>query len=776
MNKLVVLSLGNGDLENGFPAVTAQLWEHRGSVGMKFTGCLPAAPEIAELYRYWQLLYSALYQRLDLCPRIEIDAGDVTNVSEVEFSDLCQRLSTTINAWLNSESFRNIEQQLRTQLKPSEEIRFIIETNDKVLRRIPWHLWNLFEDYPKTEVALSASEYKSTPKLITKNRGAISILAIIGNSKGIDIGKDRAFLEQLSDKAEIKFLVEPQLDKLNDQLWEHGWDIFFFAGHSSSEEKGILQLNQIDTITFDKLRYALKKAISRGLKLAIFNSCDGLGLAQALADLHIPQVIVMREPVPDVVAQEFLRHFLSTFSGGQSLYASVREARERLERLEGEYPCATWLPVICQNPAEAPTTWQDWCAPKKGDRSFLTSKRRLGTVLLASVVVTALVMGVRQLGVFQTWELQAFDHLISLRPDEEPDPRLLVVTVTEKDVQNQNPQERRGSSLSDRTLAKLLKKLKPYQPQVIGLDIYHDFPVDPKHADLHTHLQHNERFIAVCEVGGADEQPGTKPPPGISDSRLSFSDVPVDPDRVIRRQLLGMAKDPKSFCATDTSFSFRVARAYLATKGIQYKRNPEGDLQLGSVVFNKLEPHTSGYHKLDALGYQVLLNYRSSDSVARQITLTDILSDSINAELPNLVKGRIVLIGTTAKSFKDYFPTPYSSGQWPQEMPGVVIQAQMVSQVLSAVLDQRPLLWWWPSWGETFWIWGWSLVGGVLVWHKHSPLRLGLASGAALVTLYGLCFVLLLKGGWVPLVPSALALAATGGSVMAYTASQTKQQ
>ena len=93
------------------------------------------------------------------------------------------------------------------------------------------------------------------------------------------------------------------------------------------------------------------------MKQAIFNSCDGLGLAQQLQDLHIPQVIVMREPVPDVVAQEFLKHFLSEFSSGQSLYAAMRLARERLQGLEEEYPCATWLPTICQNPAESSMIW-----------------------------------------------------------------------------------------------------------------------------------------------------------------------------------------------------------------------------------------------------------------------------------------------------------------------------------------------------------------------------------------------------------------------------------
>lgn len=168
MNKLVVLSLGNGDLYNGFPAVTVQLWESNNTYLGKITGSLPAAPEISELYKYWQLFYSALYQRLNLCPRIEIDAGDVTNVSEVEFNDLCQRLSDRINIWLNSESFRNIDQRLRTQLDSFDEIRFIIETNDNLLRRLPWQLWNFFEHYPKAEVALSASEYGRAQRVPTK--------------------------------------------------------------------------------------------------------------------------------------------------------------------------------------------------------------------------------------------------------------------------------------------------------------------------------------------------------------------------------------------------------------------------------------------------------------------------------------------------------------------------------------------------------------------------------------------------------------------------------
>jgi CHASE2 domain-containing sensor protein len=441
------------------------------------------------------------------------------------------------------------------------------------------------------------------------------------------------------------------------------------------------------------------------------------------------------------------------------------------------------LPVICQNPAEEPNSWQDWYSlPEKTlvtdryqspERRIIPTKIQLRTVLLASVVVTALVMGVRHLGILQMWELQAFDQSLRLRPKERPDPRLLLVTVTEEDVRKQNLKERR--SLSDSALAKLLSKLRQYQPQVIGLDIYRDFRVDPEQTDLATYLQ-DERFIAVCDVGGEDDYRGIGSPPAIPENRLSFSDFPVDVDQVIRRQLLGMAPDPKSLCVTDTSFSFRVAQTYLAAKGFQGKPTPQRNWQIGSVVFHKLKPDTGGYQQLDALGYQVLLNYRSSSSVAKQVTLYDILSGSLDAELPNLVKDRIVMIGTTARSFKDYFPTPYNDGQSHRELPGIVIHAHMVSQILSAVLDRRPLLWWLPQWGETLWIWGWSLVGGVFVWRIRSLLYLGLASGAALGILFGLCFVFLLKGGWMPLVPSALALVVTSGSLVVYTVSQNRQQ
>jgi hypothetical protein len=64
--------------------------------------------------------------------------------------------------------------------------------------------------------------------------------------------------------------------------------IFFFAGHSSSEDdaaRGSIELNQNDSINIDLFEHEIADAVEYGLQLAIFNSCDGLGIAQQLSNL-----------------------------------------------------------------------------------------------------------------------------------------------------------------------------------------------------------------------------------------------------------------------------------------------------------------------------------------------------------------------------------------------------------------------------------------------------------------------------------------------------------
>ncbi|MGB3760313.1 MAG: CHAT domain-containing protein [Rivularia sp. (in: cyanobacteria)] len=372
MSKLVVINLGNGELEKGFEQVTARLWEVGNSFPEQFIGSLPPAPELAQLYRNWRLSYQSLFdlrlrtRTFDEDDEIEIEATGITNVSSIDFNNLSTGLQQYLNNWLKSVEFLNIDRKLRSALNSTEEIRVIIETNHALLRRLPWYCWDFFDDYPKAAMALSQLEYQriassKQPKL---PRDKVRILAVLGNSKNIDLEAEARFLESLQD-AQVEFLVKPSRNTFNNYLWDSkGWDILFFAGHSKTEEEtGRIYINENNTdnsLTIEQLKEALKQAIEKGLKLAIFNSCDGLGLADELQRLHIPTVIVMREPVPNLVAQKFFEYFLDYFAIEQlPLYLSVKQARKRLQGLENEFPAASWLPIICQNPGVAPPVWLD---------------------------------------------------------------------------------------------------------------------------------------------------------------------------------------------------------------------------------------------------------------------------------------------------------------------------------------------------------------------------------------------------------------------------------
>jgi CHASE2 domain-containing sensor protein len=389
--------------------------------------------------------------------------------------------------------------------------------------------------------------------------------------------------------------------------------------------------------------------------------------------------------------------------------------------------------------------------------------------------------------------LQAFDHLRQYQPDEPPDSRILIVTVTEADVQAQSQKEPRGS-LSDFALAKLLDKLEAYQPRVIGLDIYRDFSVQGKQKNLSSQsqrsellqglarrMQQSDRFVAVCQVSNPiTKEPGIAPPPEVNPDRLGFSDLVLDPDNVVRRNLLALDPPPDSLCPAAYALSTQLALRYLAKLGIELQFTVDGSWKLGKAVFKPLEARTGGYQNIDAWGHQTFLNYRSYHSIteiAPQITLGQALAGQLNAEA---VKDRIVLIGTTAASFKDFSLTPYKTqlGET-QNISGVILQAQAVSQIISAAIDGRRLLWVLPYWGEAIWILGWAIAGSLLGLLPKLKFW-GIAVIVTIITIYGSCLGLLIwVGCWMPLIPPVLAVLFSSGStyvVIKSLAASTKQK
>ncbi len=353
IDRVVTIELGTRDLDRNL-VVNVKIGNRGTTPHAAAIGILKCEDDLMLAYRDWQIAYR---QYLNSATRLDIPSQQNTNLKQTDRADKCQitsqNLKYKINDWLDSEGFKPIKELMLQELHPDESIQIVLQTDELNIRKLPFQLWNFFDKFTRAEISIASNTYRSNTKQKLSNQN-IEILAVFGSSEGLNLELDREALTKLPN-ARVEFSIEPTRQILNDKLWERPWDIIFFGGHSASDPNlttGHLQINPTDKLTIDELKYALKRSIENGLKLLILNSCDSLGLATESISIQLPQTIVMREVVPDIIAQQFLKNFAIAFASGLPLYLSVRLAREQLQGLEDKYPCASWLPIICQNPAE----------------------------------------------------------------------------------------------------------------------------------------------------------------------------------------------------------------------------------------------------------------------------------------------------------------------------------------------------------------------------------------------------------------------------------------
>jgi diguanylate cyclase (GGDEF)-like protein len=389
--------------------------------------------------------------------------------------------------------------------------------------------------------------------------------------------------------------------------------------------------------------------------------------------------------------------------------------------------------------------------PQAGANSLSAGGR---IVLLSSLLAMGSVTGLKFLRALEPAELFSFDQMVRSLPDRDHDRRLTIVGITEEDIQQY------GWPLPDRDLANLLEILQRYNPTVIGLDLYRSTSRPPGKTELEAELE-AENLIAIMNVGSSREQGDVPPPPTVPRERIGFNDFPTDSDGIIRRNLLFVRGSEDGYY----SFGLRVIMKHLNIAPENF-RHDEDALYLNDITIPALTEGSGGYQSVDSSGYQILIRYHSRRVPAEQLSISQVLSGQFD---PTQIAGNIVLVGTTAPSLKDHFYTPFSSNQ-DQEftMPGVVIHAQMISQMLDVMAYQNALYRTLPPWLEASWLLGWCLVAGGITWMNRRPVGFLAANGLIILVLGGIGWLGVSQLLWLPLAEPALGIIATAGTVMAY--------
>ncbi|WP_158413139.1 CHASE2 domain-containing protein [Baaleninema simplex] len=356
-------------------------------------------------------------------------------------------------------------------------------------------------------------------------------------------------------------------------------------------------------------------------------------------------------------------------------------------------------------------------------------------------------------GAFQLLEWAVLDRFFQLRPPEPQDPRIVLVTIDERDITHIG-----RWPMPDAVLADLLLKIQAQQPASIGLHLYRDVPINPGYDKLTEVLRTTPNLIGMEKFVGQS----ISPPPVLRQlDRVALADMVLDPDGKVRRGLISIEPREGELRLT---FAAKLALLYLQDRNIDIE--PAEDrpwkVRLGQARIEPLRENDGGYARIDNGGYQILLNYRGTRQAFHRVSMTEVLEGKVPS---GLMRDRIVIVGPTAASLKEQYNTPFSDrlGSSYTQMSSLVVHANLTSQLLSAALDGRRLFRYLSEPVEWLWVVLWAGAGTVVGWYwwHTSQFRSYTSPGWCILGTYAVAicgsplligYVAFLNGWWIPVV------------------------
>jgi CHASE2 domain/CHAT domain len=475
--------------------------------GQKLTAQVNYSAALTHLYKEWQQAYLYFYQSDQMRGQAVGSGVARLTVSDwhAELVKAETRLMYEFHKWLRSAELYEVRAEIakasqalvKAHPGTTEAVHLFLTCAPIELDRFPWEAWELGNEFATTgaiQIIRAPLNIKAQAGAIQEklSRGKPRILAILGDETGLDFKAERDALKDLMRIAEVVFVGwQPEqtsmqiIQRISDAIAdERGWDVLFFAGHSNETDLtgGELGIAPGTSISINEIAPQLSAARKQGLQLAIFNSCNGLNIANSLIDLGFSQVVVMREPIHNRVAQEFLVQFLQSLAKHVDVYEALMEARKYLRMEKSHtYPSSYLVPsLFCHPDAKLfkipPFRW------KQRLRAMLPNP--VEAVALASTVILSTIVPFQDFMLDgRVYSQAVYRNLTQQIPADEAPPVALVEIDTESIYRAGMPNSQLHP-FNRSYVAKLVERLKNLNASVVGLDLLFDVPqTDPPTGD-----------------------------------------------------------------------------------------------------------------------------------------------------------------------------------------------------------------------------------------------------------------------------------------------------
>jgi CHASE2 domain-containing sensor protein len=459
-------------------------------------------------YEQWQRAYLNYYRRLR--GRVVISGTGTRPVDRhKELKNAEEKLLDEFQRWLLSPELVSIRSQIVKAAKPEHHtVEVFVTCTPQDLARLPWETWDIGKDLGTPQrIRLARTPASIVHEPVHPIRRKARVLAILGDNTGLNLGQDTKALRSLLRVASITIIGWKQnqenaevnipksieshffeADTLKSEIAraiadERGWDILFFAGHSNETALtgGELGIAPHTSISIQDIEHSLQQAKKQGLQFAIFNSCSGINIAQSLINLGLSQVAVMREPIHDQVAQEFLVQFLQSLAQYKDVHEALLDASQFLKQEEKHlsYPSSYLVPSLFRHPGAELFRIQPF-GPVKALKRWLPTKPEAGW--LVALLFLSLLPPVQSLLLEPRIWLQAVYRQVTFQVPAKGKSPVRVIQIDEESLQADTYRSEQIYPIDYSYLAALLNRLSQLDAKVVGIDYVLDDKNQPNNS------------------------------------------------------------------------------------------------------------------------------------------------------------------------------------------------------------------------------------------------------------------------------------------------------